>query len=115
MKELFREPIRYDAVLQLTCGEFPELKRATVVITDNGDDALIGVKALYRKTGTKDGYIFASMEQVGDYCKVSKSCTVDEFFCSLKNVLERVSNMVERAEKGEYSQNENEMELGAKA
>ena len=115
MKDFFKDPIRYEAVLQLTNGEFPELKRATVVITDNGDDALVGIKALYRKTGTKDGYIFASMEQVGDYCRVSKSCTVDEFFGRLKKVLENVSDMVERAEQGKYSQSENETELGAKA
>ena len=113
MTGLHENPVRYDAVLRLNNGEFPELERAIIVITDNGDDALIGVKALCHKTGTKDGRIFVSMEQVGDYCKISKRHTVDQFFDSLKKVLENVSNMVTRTEQAECSQNKTE--IGAKA
>ena len=110
MNILTEKTSRYEAVFQLCKKEFPELNRATIVVTDTGDDVLIGVKALYRKTEKATDAILCSMDMVGDYCKISKTSTVDEFLGGLKEMLERVADMVERAEKGNLCPGENKCE-----
>ena len=107
MKSLTEKYYRYEAVFQLCEKKFPELNGATIVITDTGGNVLIGVKALYRKTERATDSIFCSMEMVGDYFEVGKTCTVGEFFGSLEELLKRVADMKKRAEKGDLCPGEN--------
>lgn len=104
MEDLFKQPLDYEAVVRLPEEDTVKLDRATVVLTDDGADVFIGVKALYRKMVTKEDRIYASMDIVGDYCKVNKDITVGEFFEKLKEKIACVAEMVKCAEKGACSQ-----------
>ena len=100
MKGFMEEKQRYDAVFQLIKKDYPELKNASLVITDDGDKVYIAVKALVPVFYKQDDHVFAKQEQVGDYCIVSKSATIAMFFDAIKERLESVSALAEEVKNG---------------
>lgn len=101
MKSFFEERIRYDAVFQLMKKDFPELRDAKVIITDHGDEVTIGVTALVRVFQREEDKFLVKNEQVGEYCKVSKSEPITMFFDGLREMLERVSAMAAELNNGD--------------
>lgn len=101
--DMFWDPIRYEAVFQLAKQNFPELDRAKIVISDNDDEVFIGVTARYFVYATDKDTTFAKQAETGDYCRVSKTATVAEFFDGIKKMLHRVSALVEEGKTGATS------------
>lgn len=91
-----KEPIRYAAVFRLN-DEFPELKRATIVISDTGDKVAIGVKAIGRVFESTDEGISVHEVQFGDACYVSKTEPISNLFENIKGLFESVSNLIKEA------------------
>ena len=97
----FEEKLRYDAVFQLLKKDYPELKNAKVIITEDGDHIFVGVTARVLVVERfEDGSFQANENQVGEYCKVSKSDPISKFFDSLREMLEVVSKAANEAKKG---------------
>ena len=88
------EPVRYAAIFRLGKKDYPELKRATIVITDEGDKVIIGVKAVGRVFKKTDGGISVREEQFGDLCCVSKSEPVSNFFDIIKGLFGSISELI---------------------
>ena len=96
----FEEKLKYEAIFQLLKKDYPELKEARVIITDDVDRVYIGVTARFLVIERfEDGSFKANESQVGEYCKVSKSDPISKFFDSLREMLEVVSKAADEAKK----------------
>ena len=92
--------IRHKAIVALEKG-YPEMKDAEIIITNIDGKITVGAKAMYHEvTRHDDGRIDFKPAQIGDYRLVDKNSTVEEFFGSLKEVLECVSEALKEAEAG---------------
>ena len=97
----FEEKLRYEAVFQLLKKDYPELKDAKVIITDDVDHVYIGVTTRVLVVERfEDGSFKANENQVGEYCKVSKNDPISKFFDSLREMLEVVSKAADEVKKG---------------
>lgn len=94
------EKQRYDAVVQLIQKDYPELKNASLVITDDGDNVFIAVKATVPVFRTEEEHLCAMMKQVGDYCSVSKSDPITKLFDAIKEMFESVCKLAEEVKNG---------------
>ena len=95
-----KTPVRYTASFALENGH-PEIKNAEIIVTSIDGKITVGVKAMYHEfTRNEDGSFEFKPFQVGDYRIVDKNSTVEEFFGSLKEVLEGVSEALKEAETG---------------
>ena len=94
------ENIRYGANIILE-NSYPEMKDAEIVITDFDGRITVGVKArYYEATKCDNGCVDFKPKQVGDYRIVEKTSTVEEFFGSLKEMLNSVSKAIDEAKAG---------------
>ena len=101
MKGFFEERIKYDAVFQLMKKDFPELRDAKIIISDLGDEVTVGVAALVRVFQREEDKFIVKNEQVGDYCKVSKSAPITKFFDAVREMLKVVSTAAEEFNNGD--------------
>ena len=91
--EAVSEPVRHSAVFLLN-NEYPELKRATIVISDTGDNVTIGVKAVGRVFENTDEGISVHERQFGDVCIVSKTEPISNLFENIKGLFISVSDLI---------------------
>ena len=99
-KHEMQMPMQYETELRLGREVYPELKNATVVITDMGSSVTVGVRAIGKVfKATDNGGFIAGEEQFGDFCKLSKDVPLDNLFGSLKELLVKVSNSIDECNK----------------
>jgi hypothetical protein len=95
-----KKPVLYKAMFAMENGH-PEIKDSEIIVTSIDGKITVGVKAMYYEyTRNDDGSFGVNPSQVGDYRIVDKNSTVEEFFGSLKAVLEGVSEALKEAEAG---------------
>lgn len=95
-----KEQIQYEANIKDLTGELPDMKRATVIITNRSDGVLIGVKTVgcvYERTDS--GGFKIHEEQFGDYALVNKSEPVSKIFDCLKEMLVNTGKLILEANK----------------
>ena len=91
------ENIRVNAVFRLGKEDYPERERTTIVITDDGDEVLVGVKAITRVFERNDkGYTIIHDELHGDYCTLRKDMTLGCLFDSLKELFDKVPEIIDK-------------------
>lgn len=91
------EKIRINAVFLLGNEDYPERKRTTIVITDDGDDVHVGVKAIARVYEKNDaGGFMVHDEQRGNYCTLRKDSPIGCIFDTLKDLFDKVPEIIDR-------------------
>ena len=91
------EKIKISAVFQFGKDDCPERKRTTIVITEDGDDVHVGVKAIARVFElNEDGNLTAHEEQHGDIRTLHKDAPLGCFFDSLKELFEKVPEIIDK-------------------
>ena len=89
--------IKINAEFQLSEKECPERKRTTIVITEDGDDVHVGVKAIARVfESDKDGNLTVHQEQYGDIRTLHKDAPIGCIFDSLKELFETVPETIDK-------------------
>ncbi|MBR2311318.1 MAG: hypothetical protein IKA47_12445 [Oscillospiraceae bacterium] len=96
-KHEMQQPMNYETVFRLGREDYPELKRATIVITDMGNCVTVGVKAIGRVF--EAGGLNVREELFGDYCELGKDVPLDRLFGSLKELFVKVSNSIDECNK----------------
>ena len=105
--ELFKEPTRYDAVVQLFDEKYPKIEKAKVIITDDGESVLVGARALYTDMTKEEDRIYVTSKQVGDYVVIFKNDPIHKLLDALNTVLNNVSDLVERGKQGRLNESDN--------
>ena len=96
----YKQPIRYEAVIQDSSEELPNMKRATIVLTNDADKIFVGVKAVGRIYERLDnGGLKVHEEYFGDYTTVNKSEPISKIFDALKQMFENTEKLIEEANK----------------
>ena len=91
------ENIQMNAVFSLGKEDYPERKRTSIVIIDNGDDVHIGVKAIARVYEKNDeGNLMVHEEQYGDYRTFHKDAPIGCLFDTLKELFDKVPEIIDR-------------------
>ena len=91
------EKIRVNAVFRMGKEDCPERKRTTIVITDDGDDVLVGVKAISHVYENDDkGYLTVHDEQYGELCTLCKDAPLGCLFDSLKELFDKVPEIIDK-------------------
>ena len=99
-KHEMQQPMNYETVFRLGREDYPELKRATIVITDMGNCVTVGVKAIGRVFEAVEAGGFNVREELfGDYCELNKDVPLNRLFVSLKELLVKVSNSIDECNK----------------
>lgn len=94
---LTMEKIKINALFRLGKDDYPERKRTTIVITDDGDDVIVGVKAISRVYENDDkGYLTVREEQCGDICAIRKDAPIGCLFDSLKFLFDKVPEIIDK-------------------
>lgn len=89
-------PMRYDATFRLGREHYPEMKKTSFVITDDGNEnIMVGVKVMGRVF--KPNSFECKEELFGDFCYVSKSEPISKFFEVLTEVYAKVKEQIEHA------------------
>ena len=92
-----KEYEKIEATFQFIKGDYPERKRTNIVITDDGDRVCIAVIArvrVYEKG--ENGCLNIHEEQWGDYDFVSKDAPVSCIFEKLKELLDKVPEVIDK-------------------
>lgn len=94
-------PMRCVASFNLSRKDYPEMKRTTIIVTDDGgNEVFIGVKVTGRVYKELEGGLRGVSEaDFGDYCKISKNEPISKLFEGLKNVYENASKLIKEANK----------------
>ena len=94
---LTMESINLNALFRLGKDDYPERKRTTIIVTDDGDNVRIGVKAIAR-VYEKDagGNLNVHEEQYGSLCTMHKDAPIGYLFDSLKELFDEVPEIVDR-------------------
>lgn len=93
----YSETMRVESIFQLSNKEYPERKRTTIVITDEGSKIFVGVKAVTRVYEAMDGgAISVSQEQHGDYIHLNRDDTLDNLFSAIKKLFGEVPEIIEK-------------------
>lgn len=94
---LTMECINLNALFRLGKDDYPERKRTTIIVTDDGDNVRIGVKAIAR-VYEKDagGNLNVHEEQYGSLCTMHKDAPIGCLFDSLKKLFDEVPEIVDR-------------------
>ena len=94
------EKIKINAEFQLGKDECLERKRTTIVITKDGDDVHVGVKAITRVFEfEKNGNLTAHDEQYGDIRTLRMDAPLGCLFDSLKDLFEAVPEIIDNTHK----------------
>ena len=94
------EKIKISAVFQLGKEDCPERKRTTIVITEEGDEVHVGVKAIARVFEmNEDGNLAAHEAQYGDIRTLHKDASLGCLFDSLKELFETVPEIIDNTSK----------------
>ena len=93
-----KEKVEYDAKLFFFKEDLPELRRASFVIMDRGDNISVGVKAfcLIPAMDEKNNFL-ATNEMFGNYMVISKSETLSQTLDHIKELVENVSGQIQEA------------------
>lgn len=105
--ELFREPTRYSAKVQLFDDNYPKVDKAEVIITHDGKDVTVGVKASYINMTREKDCILACSNLVGDYEVLCEDEPIHKLFEALSTVLGNVSELVEKGKQGKLNEGDN--------
>jgi hypothetical protein len=94
----YNETMRVESVFQLSKNEYPERKRTTIVITDDGDQIIVGVKAVVRVYERSEGSAVVSVhqEQYGDYLRLQREDTLDGLFSCIKKLFDEIPEVIEK-------------------
>lgn len=91
------EKMTANAMFRLSKENYPERKRTTIVITDDGDDVHVGVKAIARVFELNDeGNLNVHEEQWGDIRTLHKDVPLGCLFDSLKELFDTVPEIIDR-------------------
>ena len=94
------EKMTVNAVFRLSKEDFPERKRSTIVITDDGNDVHVAVKALARVFEKDEaGNLTAREEQWGNICTLHKDAPIGCIFASLNELFETVPEIIDNTKK----------------
>ena len=86
-----------NAVIRLGNEDYPERKRTAIVITDEGDNVYVGVKAIARVYERNDeGNISIHEEQWGEISALHKDAPIGCLFDSLKELFDKVPEIIDR-------------------
>ena len=86
-----------EAVFRLPKDKYPERKRTTIVITDEGDKVIVGVKALARVfEKAENGCINVTQEQWGEYSEIDRDAPVSKLLDTLNELFDKVPEIIER-------------------
>jgi hypothetical protein len=91
--EADKEPSRITAIFRLPKGDYPELEDATIVITEEADNCIVGVKGLGCLPDGRQTWF-------GDLCRVSKDEPISKLFDSLGAMFKNVENLINENDKG---------------
>lgn len=89
-----------NCVFRLSEEKYPELKDASIIISEESDDVHIGVKASGRVFTMENGTLTVRPTWFGDIGHVSKSATVEELFEVLNSTFKSVQQMIDQAKSG---------------
>lgn len=93
----YNETMRVESVFQLSKNEYPERKRTTIVITDDGDQIIVGVKAVARVyERSEGGAVSIHQEQYGDYLRLKREDTMDSLFSCIKKLFDEIPEVIEK-------------------
>lgn len=96
-KEMQKMPMNCEAVFRFKREDYPERKRTTIVITDSGDDVLIGVKTIARVfEGGDGGGLSVHEEQCGDFRSLHKDVPLGCLFDTLKELFDTVPEIIDK-------------------
>ena len=91
------ENAKFSAVFSLGKEDYPERKRTSIVIVDNGDSVHVGVKTLARVyENDEKGCLTVHEEQYGDYRTLSKAAPIGCIFDTLKELFDKVPEIIDR-------------------
>ena len=95
------KPMSCVAAFNLSRKDYPDMKRATIIVTDDGgDEVFIGVKVIGRVWKALEGGAFGFSEaNFGDYCKINKDEPISKLFEGLKKAYENTAKLIEEANK----------------
>ena len=94
------EKMTVNAVFRLSKEDFPERKRTTIIITDDGNDVRVAVKALARVYEKDEaGNITAREEQYGNICTLRKDAPVGCIFDILQELFDSVPETIDNTNK----------------
>ena len=90
------------AIFRLGKEEYPERKRTSIVISDEGDKVYVGVKAIARVfQKNDDGNMEVSQEQYGDVIGIDRDASISSFFTTLKELFDKVPETIDRTNNGD--------------
>ena len=93
----YNETMRVESVFQLSKNEYPERKRTTIVITDDGDQIIVGVKVVARVyERLEGGEVSIHQEQYGDYLRLKREDTMDSLFSCIKKLFDEIPEVIEK-------------------
>ena len=96
-KQKMQMPMSCEAVVRLGREDYPERKRTTIIITDSGDDVLVGVKVNARVfESTEDGVFSVREEQWGDFKSLKKDVPLGCLFDTLKELFDAVPEIIDK-------------------
>ena len=91
------EKMTINAVFRLGKEDYPERKRTTIVITDDGADVHIGVKAIARVyEENEEGNFTIHEEQHGNLCTLPNDAPLGCLFDSLKELFDTVPEIINK-------------------
>ena len=98
---MFEENIQnVEAVFRLNKEDYPERKRTTIIISDEGDKICVGVKANARVFELdENGYTVVHHEMWGDYDFVEKNAPADSIFETIKKLFDSVPEIIDKTKK----------------
>lgn len=83
----------FAAKFRLHKKDYPQLEKATIIITEKDDKCIVAVKAL---GCLPDG----SWSWFGDICEMSKNEPISKLFDGLKSTFENVETLIQDPDKG---------------
>ena len=94
-------PMSCEAVFRLNRDNYPEMKRTTIIVTDNGgDEVIVAVKVIGRVfKALEDGAFEVKEANFGDMCSINKNEPIGKLFEGLKNAYENTAKLIKETNK----------------
>ena len=93
---------KINAVIRLGDEYCSERNRTTIVITDEGDKVLVGVKAIAHVFEKNDyGTLNVHEEQHGDLIAIDRDASISKIFDTLREMLDAVPEIIDRTNNGD--------------
>lgn len=91
------ETEKIEALFMLDENIYGKRKRTTIVITEDGDEVVVGVKALCRVFAkNEEGSFNISQQQYGDFVNLNKSAPISCLFEKLKELFDSIPEIIEQ-------------------